>query len=255
MWLIPAIEGLGEHLSIGQRVFLDDGIARAVVREAREGRTDMSLEFTESQKVKIKVDSGIQIPRITEDMKALTETDVSNLERVIHDADIIGLSFVNTPNDVAQLRGILESYNNPTGMVVKLETAHSFDYLPNILFELMKYPDVGLMIARGDLGLSVGFDRLSEIQEEILWLCEAAHIPVIWATQVLEKLVKKGLATRPEITDAAMSTRAECVMLNKGRYQDDALRSLSSIRSRMHGHFHKKKLNMRPLHLAQKFLE
>ena len=59
---------------------------------------------------------------------------------------------------------------------------------------------------------------MAEIQEEILWICEAAHVPVIWATQVLEKLAKTGIPSRAEITDAAMSERAECVMLNKGPF-------------------------------------
>ena len=57
---------------------------------------------------------------------------------------------------------------------------------------------------------------MAEVQEEILWICEAAHVPVIWATQVLETLAKEGMPSRAEITDAAMGHRAECVMLNKG---------------------------------------
>ena len=63
-----------------------------------------------------------------------------------------------------------------------------------------------------------GLQRLSEVQEEILWTCEAAHVPVVWATQVLEGLAKTGRPTRAEVTDAAMGVRAECVMLNKGPY-------------------------------------
>ena len=59
---------------------------------------------------------------------------------------------------------------------------------------------------------------MAEIQEELLWLCEAAHVPVIWATQVLDTFVKKGVRHRGELTDAAMAERAECVMLNKGPY-------------------------------------
>jgi len=66
------------------------------------------------------------------------------------------------------------------------------------------------MIARGDLAVECGYERLAEVQEEILWLCEAAHIPVIWATQGLESLAKSGLPSRAEITDAAMGERAEC---------------------------------------------
>ena len=62
------------------------------------------------------------------------------------------------------------------------------------------------MVARGDLGVEVGFERLAEVQAEILWLCEAAHIPVIWATQVLESLAKGGMPSRAEPTCASAPT-------------------------------------------------
>lgn len=72
--------------------------------------------------------------------------------------------------------------------------------------------------ARGDLAVECGYQRLAEVQKEVLWVCEAAHVPVIWATQVLESLAEKGIPSRSEITDAALGERAECVMLNKGPY-------------------------------------
>ena len=62
-----------------------------------------------------------------------------------------------------------------------------------------------------------GFERLAEVQEEILWNREAAHVPVTWATHVFDTLAKEGLPSRAEITDSAMGNRAACVMLNKGR--------------------------------------
>jgi len=80
----------------------------------------------------------------------------------------------------------------------------------------MRHPKLGVMIARGDLAVEVGFERLSEVPRQILALCEAAHIPAIWATQVLETLAKTGQPSRAEVTDAAAAQRAECVMLNKG---------------------------------------
>ena len=92
------------------------------------------------------------------------------------------------------------------------------------------------MVARGDLGVEIGFERMAEIQEEILWLCEAAHVPVIWATQVLESLAKRGLPSRAEVTDAAMSGRAEGVMLNKGPHILLALDFLCDVLARMKGH-------------------
>ena len=104
------------------------------------------------------------------------------------------------------------------------------------------------MVARGDLAIELGSVRMAEIQEEILWVCEAAHLPVIWATQVFESLAKNGLASRPEITDAAMAARAECVMLNKGPYIDYAVSILSDILQRMGDHQYKKISRLRALH-------
>jgi len=104
------------------------------------------------------------------------------------------------------------------------------------------------MIARGDLLVEIGYERLAEVQEEILWLCEAAHVPVVWATQVLEGLAQKGLPSRAEITDAAMGGRAECVMLNKGPHIVEAVRVLDSILQRMQAHQSKKSSRLRRLH-------
>jgi pyruvate kinase len=104
---------------------------------------------------------------------------------------------------------------------------------------MRQYP-AGVMIARGDLAVECGWERLAEIQEEILWMCEAAQLPVIWATQVLERKTKKGRPSRAEITDAAMSQRADCVMLNKGPHILAAIKMLDNILRRMQDHQHKK---------------
>ena len=96
-----------------------------------------------------------------------------------------------------------------------------------------------MMVARGDLAVEVGYERLAEVQEEILWLCEAAHVPTIWATQVADGLAKTGRPSRAEISDAAMASRAEAAMLNKGRFQIDAVRTLNEILRRMSRHQHK----------------
>jgi len=111
----------------------------------------------------------------------------------------------------------------------------------------MRRPAAGVMIARGDLAVECGFERMAEIQEEILWVCEAAHMPVVWATQVLETLAKTGLPSRAEITDAAMGERAECVMLNKGPHLRDAVSALDDILVRMQNHQVKKSSMLRRL--------
>jgi pyruvate kinase len=116
----------------------------------------------------------------------------------------------------------------------------------------MKHHPVGVMVARGDLAVEVGWKNLAEIQEEILLLCEAAHLPVVWATQVLESLAKKGRPSRAEISDAAMSQRAECVMLNKGPHIVATIHMLDQILASMERHHIKRSplksiLNVRPL--------
>ena len=90
------------------------------------------------------------------------------------------------------------------------------------------------MIACGDLALEIGRSRLDEIQEEILWLAKA--------TQVFERSTKKNLPSRAEMTDAAMSERAECMMLNKGASVLDV------IARRMRDHPHEKSARLRAPH-------
>jgi len=114
----------------------------------------------------------------------------------------------------------------------------------------MKFERIGVMIARGDLAVESGFERMAEVQEEMLWICEAAHCPAIWATQVLESLAKSGVPSRAEITDAAMGNRAECVMLNKGPFIVQAVQTLDNILHRMENHQTKKQSMLRELRLA-----
>jgi len=99
-------------------------------------------------------------------------------------------------------------------------------------------------------------DRLAALARPdlgIVCLCEAAHVPVIWATQVLETLAKNGRPTRAEVTDAAMAERAEGVMLNKGPFVAKAVLLRDDILRRMSTHQDKKSAMFRPLEVAQRF--
>ena len=107
------------------------------------------------------------------------------------------------------------------------------------------------MIARGDLAVEMSFERLAEMQEELLWFGEACHLPVIWAAEVLDTVAHTGVPTRAEVTDAAMSMRAECVMLNKGPHLPAAVRMLADIIRKMEKHQFKKRSLYRPLQLAR----
>ena len=161
---------------------------------------------------------------------------------------MVGLSFVQSAADVRALRQRLAELGaGHLGLIVKIETRRAFEHLPEILLAAMTGPAAGVMIARGDLAAECGYERMAEVQEEILWACEAAHLPVVWATQVLESLAKTGLPARAEITPAAMGGRAECVMLNKGPHILDAMHTLDDILCRMQSHQSKKRPLLRAL--------
>ena len=197
---------------------------------------------------------GVNLPDTRLKLAALGIKDMQDMEFASRHADMIGMSFANTPDDVRALYKALKQLGREdVGVVLKIETKRGFSNLPAMLLEALKFPACGVMIARGDLAVECGFERLSEVQEEILWICESAHIPVIWATQVLEGLSKRGHATRAEVTDAAMAQAAEAVMLNKGPHIIEAVEMLDDILQRMQGHHCKKRSMLRKLRLASNF--
>jgi pyruvate kinase len=163
---------------------------------------------------------------------------------------MVGYSFVQTADHVAMLQAELAHRRDDwqrLGLVGKIETPLAVRNLPEIIVQAAGHQPFAVMIARGDLAVEMGFERVAEMQEQILWLAEAAHVPVIWATQVLENLVKKGLPSRGEMTDAAMAGRAECVMLNKGPNVAGAIDVLDRLLHRMGEHQMKKTPTLRAL--------
>jgi pyruvate kinase len=233
----------------GEHIWFDDGRIGGIIR--RTGRDYLDVEITQARDTgsKLRADQGINLPDTELDLPALTAKDAADLATVAQIADLVGLSFVRSAADVKMLRSRLRSLGAPgLGIVLKIETRRAFERLPELLYAAMAGDAAGIMIARGDLAVECGYERLAEVQEEILWAAEAAHMPVIWATQVLETLAKTGLPSRAEITDAAMSERAECVMLNKGPYVTDAIRALDDILRRMQAHQSKKRPLLRALH-------
>ncbi|WP_051076244.1 pyruvate kinase [Verrucomicrobium sp. 3C] len=161
---------------------------------------------------------------------------------------------MRSPADVTTLQDALrQAGDEGLPIIIKIETRKAFEALPATLLTAMRSPSVGVMIARGDLAVECGYERLAEVQEEILWVSEAAHLPVIWATQVLETLATTGTPSRAEVTDAAMAERSECVMLNKGPHLEEALHFLDDVLRRMEAHQTKKRSMLRRLHLADLF--
>jgi pyruvate kinase len=237
-----------DHAHPGDAVHFDDGKIGGRVLSVDRDVLTVRIDHPEQGEARLKAAKGVNLPDTDLPISAITDRDVVDLSEVVELADLVDMSFVRTPADVERLLDQLDRLGGDhLGIVLKIETRRAFEHLPQLLLTAMRRPRVGVMIARGDLAVECGYERMAELQEEILWLCEAAHLPVIWATQVLEQLAKTGLPSRAEISDAAMSERAECVMLNKGPYLNDAVTVLDNIMRRMAEHYYKKNALLRPL--------
>jgi len=243
-----------DHAKPGDPVWLDDGKIGGVIRSVNPRSATVEIIHAHPDGEKLGAEKGINLPETRIDIPALTADDLKTLKFVVKHADLVCYSFVHTRADVRQLLDRLEDLGGQRlGVILKIETRKGFDNLPDLILAAMRKRSFGIMIARGDLAVECGYQRLAEVQEEILWIIEAAHVPVIWATQVLETLAKKGKPSRSEITDAAMGERAECVMLNKGPYTVTAVTVLADILERMQAHQQKKRSMLRQLHLAASF--
>jgi pyruvate kinase len=237
------------QLQPGQELFFDDGKLAARVERINSEGAWLRVVRASAKGFKLAPEKGVNLPASSIYLEPLTAKDLRDLEWIVEHADLVGYSFVQRPEDVDRL--LLELHRlrpqRPLGLVLKIETAQAVQNLPEMIVRSAGRIPTALMIARGDLAVELGFRRLAEMQEELLWLAEAAHLPVIWATQVLDRLVKKGAASRAEVSDAVMAGRAECAMLNRGSHVLEAVSVLAEVLKCMQEHQYKKTPKLRAL--------
>ncbi len=237
-------------LEVGDEVWIDDGKAGARVVSTAPDTAELEVFICRAKGVRLKPGKGVNFPDSELVLPPLTAKDLKDLDFVAGHADLVGFSFVQRPEDIFWLQRELKARRPDEalpGLVLKIETRLAIRNLPDLIVAGAGRQPLAVMLARGDLAVELGFERLSEIQEEILWICEAAQVPVIWATQVLEGLVRDGSPSRAEATDAAMAQRAECVMLNKGPFIVEGVRFLDNVLRRMDRHQSKKTARLGPL--------
>ncbi|MGH7480903.1 MAG: pyruvate kinase [Longimicrobiales bacterium] len=235
----------------GLPIWFDDGRIGGVIEERTADGLLIRVTNAKPDGSKLRSARGINLPGTTLSLPALTEKDLHDLGAIVSWADAIELSFVQRPEAVLALHEALRRHDaDHVGVILKVETRSGFADLPRLLLAAMQRRSCGVMIARGDLAVETGFERMAEVQEEILWIAEAAHVPTIWATQVLDDLAKEGSLSRAEMTDAAMSARAEAVMLNRGAFVIDAIGTLDDILGRMKEHQSKKRSLFRALRVS-----
>jgi pyruvate kinase len=241
--------------AVGQRLFVDDGKLGARIERIEPWGLVARAFIVSGKGLRLKSEEGLNFPDTDLGIFPLTGKDYADLNFAAAHADGVGFSFVQSASDVSMLQEALRERRpndwRSLSLVLKIETPKAVSNLPEIIVQAAGQQPTAVMIARGDLAVEMGFARLAEMQEEILWIGEAAHVPVIWATQVLEHLIKTGTPSRGEVTDAAMAARAECVMLNKGPYLFEAIAELDILLARMEAHQHKKTPKLRALEAGE----
>lgn len=243
-------------LKPGDPVLFDDGALGAEVVEVSETSSSedshvdarLRVQRTKPNGQPLAAHKGINLPNTDLPLNSLTDEDIEHLRFVVEHADIAAVSFIRTQEDAEYVYKVLDeiaaeheaagredlaSRARDLGVVLKIETIPAFQNLPGIIIASMKRAKSGLMIARGDLAVELGFDRMGEVPGQILTLAQAAGVPTILGTQVLENMAKAGLPSRAEITDAAFALRAECVMLNKGPHITEAIAILNNLARKM----------------------
>ncbi len=243
-----------DRIAVDDQMSFDDGqLLGTIIGEAHGGFL-VRIDKGKLAGAKLRPEKGLNFPETDLGLDPLTDKDRQDLDFIVRHAALIGHSFVQTAGHVASLQAELAARSADWQRLVlvgKIETPMAVANLPEIIVQAAGRQPFAIMIARGDLAVEMGFERVAEMQEEIMWIAEAAHVPLIWATQVLEELVKKGLPSRGEMTDAAMAARAECVMLNKGPNVGAAVGVLDRLLRRMGEHQVKKTPTLRALHSWQ----
>lgn len=211
-------------LTPGVELLLDDGKVRLVVQACGPDYADTEIVFGGSLSDR----KGVSVVGAVLPLSALTEKDRRDLQFALDmGVDWVALSFVQRPDDVEEVRGLVQGR---ASIMAKLEKPAAIDHL-NAIVRLSD----GLMVARGDLGVEMPPERVPTVQRRILRACRTAGKPVIVATQMLESMISAPTPTRAEASDVATAIYdgADAVMLSaesaSGQYPVEAVRMMDRI--------------------------
>jgi pyruvate kinase len=216
-----------ESAKTGDRLLLDDGKIELKVEERRVD----GLAATVITGGVLGAHKGINAPGVDLPPSALTDKDVGDLHFGLSlGVDIVALSFVQTAQDVARARAIIDGHGRATPIVAKIERPAAVDNLREILALAQ-----GVMVARGDLGLELPLEQVPRVQKEIIRTARSLGAPAIVATQVLESMRTSPRPTRAEVSDAAnaVDEGADAIMLAgetaAGAYPVRSVQTLDAI--------------------------
>lgn len=221
-------KNLPKELKPGNLVLINDG---AIVIRVKE-TTDTEVKGVVVHGGVISNHKGINLPNVNLQMKYMSEQDKADiLFGIAHDVDYVAASFVRTAQDVREVRKLLDNNGgNEIKIIAKIESTQGIENFEEIL-------DVadGIMVARGDMGVEVAYEKLPGIQKRIIRRCVQSGKIAITATQMLESMINNPMPTRAEITDVANAVfdGTSAVMLSgetaAGKYPQQAVKTMAKI--------------------------
>ncbi len=229
-------DGALKDIKKGSEIFIDDGNICLVARGSQKGAlvTEVTIPGT------LKRHKGINIPGLDIEFCGITDKDKADLEFAIkHKVDYVAQSFVRDENDILPLRKILSSRLPECHIIAKIENRQGINNIDKII-----NASDGIMVARGDMGVSIPIYEVPMVQKEIIRKCRQAGKPVITATQMLESMSENLRPTRAEVSDIANAVLdgSDMVMLSgetaAGKHPVESVKMMNSILKYTEQHSH-----------------
>ena len=225
-------EKLPQDVQAGERILLDDGkLALEVVQT--DGKKEFTAKVIHGGILSSK--KGVNFPNTRISMPSLTPKDLEDLDFALaQDVDWIGLSFVRSARDIIELKQIIATKNAKAKVIAKIEKPEAIDDIDEIIRE-----SDGLMVARGDLGVEVPFQKVPLIQKMLIKKCITHAKPIIVATQMMETMINNITPTRAEVNDVANAVLdgADAVMLSGetsvGKFPIEVIKTIANIVTEM----------------------
>lgn len=225
-------EKLPQDVQAGERILLDDGkLALEVVQT--DGKKEFTAKVIHGGILSSK--KGVNFPNTRISMPSLTPKDLEDLDFALaQDVDWIGLSFVRSARDIIELKQIIATKNAKAKVIAKIEKPEAIDDIDEIIRE-----SDGLMVARGDLGVEVPFQKVPLIQKMLITKCITQAKPIIVATQMMETMINNITPTRAEVNDVANAVLdgADAVMLSGetsvGKFPIEVIKTIANIVTEM----------------------
>lgn len=231
---------LNECMAPGMKVLLDDGVVILTVVSVETGKENGIVTCTIDNTGEIRSRAGVNLPMAETDLPAMSEKDKTDIRYGLTiDVDYVAASFIQNADGVREIRSYMETCAKEMGweasrplpkIISKIESASALKHFDEILSE-----SDGIMVARGDLGVEIPIQQVTNAQKEMVAACNAVGKPVIVATQMLESMAKNPRPTRAEVADVtnAVYDGADAVMTSgetaKGKYPDETIKMMNDI--------------------------